>query len=144
MTLKVDRDRFLNEGYLILRGVIPRGDLSHLRAHCESLLEMQKVKWAADRGPDDPPGGAWEMGAQPRLVHFEKLIDQETATAVEFCLGETTLGASRQIMGAPDAAPTLQMMMCSPVRDWLGGTGWHRDGQPVDMAPLDALSADFT
>ena len=35
------------------------------------------------------------------------------------------------------------MMMCNPVRDWPGGTGWHRDIHPVDMAPLDALTADL-
>lgn len=34
------------------------------------------------------------------------------------------------------------MVMCSPVRDRPGGTGWHRDVHPADMAPLDALTAE--
>jgi hypothetical protein len=76
------------------------------------------------------------------LVHFERLIDEETARTVEFCLGETTLGASRQIMDAPDAAPTVQMMMCSPVKDH-GPASWHRDIHPIDQAPLRCLQEDL-
>ena len=140
--MQIDPQDLLDEGFIVLREVVSPGELEGLRVAFEMLVDRQREIWADERGPDDPPGGAWEMGAQPRLVHFEKLIDQETATAVEFCLGETTLGASRQIMGAPDAAPTLQMMMCSPVKD-RGPASWHRDIPPIDQAPLCGLQRDL-
>ena len=55
--MKVDRNRFLEEGYVVLRNVIPAGELDALRASYEILVERQKVIWAQERKPGDPPGG---------------------------------------------------------------------------------------
>ena len=147
MRLKVDRDRLLNEGYLILRGVVPRGDLSHLRAHCESLLEMQKVKWAADRGPDDPPGGEWETASQPRVIGHQMApeIDESCIAAVEIWNRENVRGVSSELLGVPDAGVTEMMMMCSPVRDHGtdGHRGWHRDVYPPFSAPIQGYTDDI-
>ena len=140
--MDINRQDFFDDGYMILREVVPADQLQALRAAFETLVERQREKWVAERGPDDPPAGAWEKSAQPRLVHFEELIDRDTAPTVEFCLGETTLGTSRRIMDAPDAAPTVHMMMCNPVADH-GPANWHRDIHPVDQAPLCGLQADL-
>jgi len=140
--MNVDPQLLLDEGFIIVREVVPAGELEKLQVAFETLVDRQREVWAEERGPDDPPGGVWETGAQPRLVHFEQFIDAQTALSVEFCLGETTLGVSRQIMGAPDAAPCLQMMMCSPVED-RGPANWHRDIHPIDQAPLCGLQEDL-
>ena len=82
--MRVDRDRFIDQGYLILRNVIPPNRLEAMRASCETILERQKVVWARERGPDDPPGGLYETDRQPRvLVEEPGLIDVETSNVVE-------------------------------------------------------------
>ena len=53
--MQVDRDRFMDQGFLILRDFIPRDKLESIRASCELMLERQKVIWARERKPGDPP-----------------------------------------------------------------------------------------
>ena len=143
--MKLDRDRFVDQGYLVLRNVIPPDKLEAMRASCETILERQKVVWAREREPDDPPGGLYETARQPRvLMERPGLIDEETAKVVEeFWVADETLDAANQLLCNPEPNVTQMMMMCNPVRDWPGGTGWHRDVHPVDMAPMEALAADF-
>ena len=143
--MKVDRDQFLDQGYLIFRNLIPADRLGSMRASCEMMLERQKVNWARERGRDDPPGGEYEKVRQPRVMMKRPgLIDKATANVVEeFWVADETLEIASQLLCKPEPCITEMMMMCNPVRDWPGGTGWHRDIHPVDMAPLDALTADL-
>ena len=143
--MKVDRDQFMDQGYLIFRNLIPPDRLESMRASCETMLERQKVNWARERGPDDPPGGEYEKVRQPRVMMKRPgLIDAKTANVVEeFWVADETLEIASQLLCEPEPCITEMMMMCNPVRDWPGGTGWHRDIHPVDMAPLDALTADL-
>ena len=143
--MRVDRDKFMEQGFLILRNVIPPDKLEAMRASCETILDRQKAVWAAERGPDDPPGGEHDMVRQPR-VHMERpgLIDEETANVVEdFWVADETLDIASQLLCNPQPNVTSMMMMCNPIRDYPGGTGWHRDVHPIDMAPMDALAADL-
>ena len=142
--MKVDREQFIDQGYLILRDVIPPAKLEELRATNEILVERQKAVWSRDRAPDDPPGGVWESAPQPRLgLHNSpELIDEKTADAVEFWLHENTLGVSTQLIGRPETAVNEMMMMCNPVRDH-GPAEWHRDIHPIDTAPLEGYVGDF-
>ena len=75
--MKVDRDQFMDQGYLILRNFIPADKLEAMRTSCETVLKRQKMTWARERGPNDPPGGEYEKARQPR-VFMEKpgLIDE--------------------------------------------------------------------
>ena len=66
--MEVDRQRFLEEGYVIVRQVVPPDQLEELRRVYEVLVDRQRAIWARDRAPGDPPGGHWETGAQPRLI----------------------------------------------------------------------------
>ena len=143
--MKIDRDQFMDQGYLIIRNLIPPSRLESMRASCETMLERQKAHWASERGPDDPPGGEYETARQPRVMMKNPgLIDAETANVVEdFWVADETLEIASQLLCEPEPCITEMMMMCNPVRDWPGGTGWHRDIHPVDMAPLDALTADL-
>ena len=140
--MDINPQDLIDDGFIIRREVVPPGELEDLRSAFETLVDRQREVWINEREPDDPPGGQWEIGAQPRLVRFEQFIDAGTAKTVEFCLGETTLGASRAIMGVPAAAPSLLMMMCNPVSD-RGPAHWHRDIHPIDQAPLGGLQQDL-
>ena len=145
--MKFSRDQFLEEGYVILRQVIPPHQLADLRRAYELLVERQKVVWAREREPQDPPGGAWETSAQPRL-NLEALatqIDAQTVSAVEIWLHENMQGVSSRLLGVEDAAVTEMMLMCNPVRDHETDDhrGWHRDFYPPHTAPLQGYADDI-
>ena len=141
--MKVSQQQLLDDGFIILRQVIPPDQLDQLRADIEVLVERQKEIWARERQPDDPPGGAWETGAQPRLGHYQNLIDTSTANTVETWQHKNTLGVSRQLLSVPEQTGIAGMMlMCSPQSDH-GPAAWHRDVHPIDMAPLGNLQADL-
>ena len=89
----------MQQGFLILRNLIPRDQIPELRWHYETALEAQKLLWAKEAGPDDPPGGHWETSALPTL-NLDTVLESQTAPAMEFCLGVTTLGVSEQLMQA--------------------------------------------
>ena len=145
--MEFNRDQFLEDGYVILRGVIPPQELDGLRRAYEELVERQKVIWARERGPDDPPGGVWETHAQPRLNlgMLAGEIDAQTVSAVEIWLHENMQGVSSRLLGVDDAAVTEMMLMCNPVRDHETGghRGWHRDFYPPHTAPLQGYADDI-
>jgi hypothetical protein len=116
--MKVDRDRFMDQGYLILRDVVPAGKLRAMRAAFETALERQKAAWARDRKPSDPPGGMCETESQPRvMMERPGIIDKETANVVEdFWVADETVDTANQFLCNPEPNVT-QMMMCNPVRD---------------------------
>ncbi len=142
--MRVDRGQFMDQGFLVLRNLIPPDRLAAMRASCETMLERQKLNWARERGPDDPPGGEYETSRQPRVTLARPgLIDAKTANVVEgFWVADETLEIASQLLCEPEPCISEMMMMCNPVRDRPGGTGWHRDVHPADMAPLDALTAE--
>ena len=145
--MKFSRDQFLEDGYVILRQVIPPQQLAELRQAYELLVERQKVIWARERGPDDPPGGVWETNAQPRLNlgALAGQIDAQTVSAVECWLHENMQGVSSRLLGVEDAAVTEMMLMCNPVRDHETDDhrGWHRDFYPPHTAPLQGYADDI-
>jgi len=143
--MRIDRDRFMDQGFLVVPEIIPPVKLEAMRASCETILERQKIVWAGERRPGDPAGGRWETARQPRVqMELPGLIDEETANVVEdFWIADQTLDICKQILCNPEPMVTDMMMMCSPVRDHPGGTGFHRDVHPIDMAPLEALQGDF-
>ena len=136
--MKVNPQQLLDDGYLILREVIPPDQLDQLRTSFEVLVERQKAIWAREKVPS-----VWETGGQPRLVHFQNLIDEGTADTVEAWLHENTLGVSRQLLSVPEQTGVAGLMlMCSPQKDH-GPAHWHRDVHPIDMAPLEELQMDM-
>ncbi len=139
--MKFDPRQLIEDGFIVLRGVVPPGLLAPLRDSFERMVERQKEIWARERKPGEPPGGQWELSPQPRL-HFESLVDGDTADAMAFCLHENTMGVSRRIMKAKAAGNTGFMCMCNPVDD-RGPAAWHRDIHPIDQAPLRGLQADL-
>jgi len=146
--MRVNRDQFLEEGYLVLRNVIPPEKLDALRTSYDILVNRQRTILAQEHDANNPRGTAWESSPQPRLnisagaEDNPGLINHETPNAVEFWLHENTRGVSIKLMDAPDAAVTEMMLMCNPVRDH-GPSNWHRDIHPIDSAPLEGYIRDI-
>ena len=144
--MKVNRDQFMEEGYLVLREVVPPEELDALRESYELMVSRQREIWARERGPNDPPGGVWETSPQPRLLlgrdPLARLVDEKTASTVEIWAHENLQGASTELLGEADAGVTEMMLMCSPVRD-CGPAAWHRDHHPIDTAPLQGYIDDI-
>ena len=142
--MQVNRDQFLEEGFVVLRNVIPPDQLDDVRAACEKMLDRQRAIWTRDRKADEPPGGTWETSGQPRLnIHnLVAEIDRETALSIEIWLHENIQGASSQLLGLQDAAVTEMMMMCNPIRDH-GPAHWHRDFSPSYCSPLQGYVDDI-
>ena len=144
--MQINRDQFLEDGYLVLRQVIPPDRLDDLRASYEHLLERQRTIWSAERNPNDPPGGVWGTSAQPRLYlqrsPLANLIDQHSASAVEIWLHPNTQGVSSRLLDLPDTAVTEMMLMCNPISN-RGPATWHRDLHPIDTAPLQGYIDDI-
>ncbi len=141
----VDRERFLRDGYLVVPEVIDPARLAEVRRAYETLVERQRAVWAAQRGPGDPPGGAWETARQPRLHLSRELgaqVDASCAAAVEVWAGDRLRAVAGRMLGVEDAGATELMMMCSPVRD-RGPANWHRDIHPIDTAPLRGYVDDI-
>ena len=133
--MDIDPDQFLDDGYVILRNVIPPDRLDELRASFETLVDRQQAIWARDR--DDPRSFAYK-DKQPRLS-FQTLVDADTADTVEFCLHENTLGVSRQALRTPDVGLKQMFLMCNPATDY-GPDLRHRDTQPMSQARWPAYS----
>ena len=142
--MQVNRDRFLEQGFAVLRDVVPPDELDELRSAAELLVDRQREIWARERGAEDPPGGEWEMSRQPRLslTTRPEIVDEKSAGFVEFWLHDNTLGVSSRLLDMPHAACTTMLMMCSPVKDH-GPAGWHRDTFPVDLGPLQGMTEDI-
>jgi hypothetical protein len=128
--MKVDREQLMQDGYLILREVVPPDALEKLRANYETLIERQG-------------GRTWlSEGKQPRL-NIVPHLDEATADAAEIWLHDNTLGVARQLITVGDAVtPTSMWCMCSPLED-KGPAAWHRDIHPFDMAPMRLLQLDM-
>ena len=59
----VDRDRFLEEGYLIVKNAIPPDKLDSVRKAYEMLVDRQVRNWRSG----DPAKNMWDTHKQPRL-----------------------------------------------------------------------------
>ena len=142
--MSTTRDEFLECGYIVRRQLIRPDQLEALRQSYEILVERQKAVWARQRGPDDPPGGRWEVSSQPRLLvgRMGAEHDQLTANTIEFWLHENLQGFSSELLAEDDAPVTEMMLMCNPVTD-RGPAAWHRDFYPPLSAPLKAYADDI-
>ena len=144
--MKLNRDEFLETGYLIVKEAVPRDKLERVRQAYETLVDHQRENWKAERAENDPPGGVWETAPQPRLQLSRQplvnQIDQETAPAVEVWLEENIHGVSTELLDVADGTGTEMMMMCNPIRDH-GPAKWHRDHHPIDTAPLQGYIDDI-
>src|SRR5438067_396663 len=99
---RIDREEFVEHGYVIVRNIIPRDQLDSLRAGFEMQFEEQRQIEAARRKPDEPAANWWENSRQ-RRVFPEKTVDELSAYVIDFLLG-TPQEISRHMMNAPRAS----------------------------------------
>ena len=95
--MRVDRDLFMDQGYLVIPGIIPQDKLDAMRASCETILERQKVVWARERQPGDPPGGQWETARQPRVMMERPRRPPTSSRTSGSPTGPSTLPASSSV-----------------------------------------------
>src|SRR5438105_444520 len=138
--MNVNRDEFLERGYVVLRNLIPPDELEALRTAFEGMFERKRAKSAAERKPDEPPGGAWEASSQRRIV-FPEMVDSKSASVVELCADDRTLGVSTHLMRATRAAPQILNSLCNPSHD-VGHANWHRDVDRRERTMLAAIMQD--
>ncbi len=128
-----ERERFLEQGYLVIRGLIPPDRLESLRRDYALAVErFQALE------PEQ-----WASSAQPRLMlSTPGLIDGRNSGAVQLWFDDRLLGIASRLLALPEPAPTEMMVMCNPRKDF-GPANWHRDVHPHDMAPLQLLQDDL-
>ena len=142
--IRVNRDQFLEQGYLILRGVIQPQDLEILRRSYENLVDRQREIWSEEAARGVATADVWQSSPQPRLniTRTPDLGDRETSPVFEFWLRENIQGVSSVLLAEDDVPPTEMMLMCNPVRDH-GPAQWHRDFYPPLNCPLMAYVDDI-
>ncbi len=133
--------QFKEDGFVIVPQVIPPDRLEDLRTQFEVSLERQKVVWAKNRGPEDPPGGVWETSVQPRPA-IQDVVEPDTAETVEFFFHGNIMSVNRELLGGQGIAPKIMYMMCNPVRD-RGPDRWHFDIHPDKQPPIGGLQKDL-
>ena len=140
--MQVNRQQLMDEGYNILRNVVPPDQLQPLRNSIEHMVDRRKELSAQRRTPDQPPGGEWAASGQPRL-QFSTDCDSESANAIEFLLHENTLGVARQLMDTEDVVPHQFACICSATTGESGPAKWHRDIGPGEPAPLRGMISNM-
>ena len=129
--MQIDHSRFLEDGYLILRQLVPPEMLDSLR---EDFEEIVRREWPEGPNPGRPP-------FQPRVYGFERRVDAANAGALDFCMHENVLGPSRRLLGVQDVGIAYLYLMCNPIQDY-GPWWWHRDYSHHD-GPLEGKQRNF-
>ena len=129
--MEIDLSRFLKDGYLIVRELIPPPMLDSLRADFEAIVRRE---W-----PDGPDSGRPPF--QPRVYGFERHVDNANAGALEFCMHENILGPTRQLLQVDHVGIAYLFLMCNPIADH-GPWWWHRDFGHQD-GPLQGKQQSF-
>ena len=137
------RAQLLSDGYVILRQVVPPGQLDRLRSDIETVVARQRAS--------DPE---WDRTPQPRASIIDQ-VDAATIGAFEFLLHENTHGVSAEVLdcSVEAVASNQALVICNPEfrpedpprpgQHW--GTdprNWHRDVRPDRDGPLGGLIED--
>src|SRR5580765_5268238 len=95
----IDPAELFENGFVIVRNIIPVDQLDSLRAGFEMQFEQQRQIEAARRKPEDPPASWWENSRQRRVLP-EQTVDELSAHVIDFLLGAPQ-EISRQVMRVP-------------------------------------------
>jgi len=136
----IDPAKLFENGFVIVRSIIPVDQLDSLRAGFEMQFEQQRQIEAAKRKPEDPPASWWENSRQRRVLP-EQTVDELSANVVDFLLGAPQ-EISRQVMRVPRVSLFIFNSLNNPVRE-TGPDPWHRDPTSASVAPLEGLIDDL-
>jgi ectoine hydroxylase-related dioxygenase (phytanoyl-CoA dioxygenase family) len=137
---RIDLEEFVQNGYVIVRNIIPPDQLDSLRAGFEMQFEKQRQIEAARRKPDDPPANWWENSRKRRVLP-EKTVDELSAHVIDFLLGAPQ-EISQMVMRAPRASLFIFNSLNNPLRE-TGPDPWHRDPNSAGVGPLEGLINDL-
>jgi len=137
------KQQFLEDGFVILQGVVPADQLESVRASTDAVVARARAA--------DP---TWDTTPIPRTQLGEHL-DRDTRFCFQFALHDNVLGVSARLLGCPVDTIGVNMVsvLCNPEfepeapppsgQPW--GTdprNWHRDVRPDHDGPLSELIAD--
>jgi hypothetical protein len=123
----------MEDGYIILRDVVPPATLGPLRDAVERMVEGRRGRTSQKPLPNQPPSGTWADSRQPWL------ISAPIATPVSplnSCSGKQPWGVCRQLIDAEHVAVHNMNAICSSDTHDTGPGSWHRDVGPGEPAPL--------
>ena len=95
--MKVDRNQLMEDGFIILRNVVPPDKLESVRAAVEHMVERRRETSQQQRLPGETHG-AWAASAQPRL-QFHADCDAESTAAIEPVEAVRCLADEQQLPG---------------------------------------------
>jgi ectoine hydroxylase-related dioxygenase (phytanoyl-CoA dioxygenase family) len=137
------RAQLREEGYVIVRGVVPAELLDRLRRDIDIVVAREREA--------DP---SWDRTKQPRASIVGR-VEEKTLGAFEFLLHENTYGLSAALLDCPkdSVSGSNAQVLCNPEftpgdperpgQTW--GTdprNWHRDFRPDTDGPLEAVLED--
>ena len=88
--MQVNPQQLLDDGFIILRQVVPPEQLDSLRASYETIVERQHRIWAGELDWDERVAMDYKS-KQPRIV-LSAVVDAATADTVEFNLHDAHAG----------------------------------------------------
>ena len=138
--MQINRDRFMEEGYLILRNFIEPEELHALRLGFDVLIQRAQERSRRQRTPEQPIGGAWQEQSQP-VLEVPDFVCPETAFVADYYLRKP-LGVSSELLESDRVGLGSMGMMVSAVWD-RGCTDWHRDYSSNVLAPLTGVQRDM-
>lgn len=128
--MEPDRQKFIDDGYVIVQQVISPDMLEPLRDSFEQVVHRE---W-----PDGVPDGHF----QPRIYGWTRHVDESNINAAELLYHDNTFGVVQQLMQTPDVGLVGDYLMCNPTENH-GPWFWHRDFSPVNEGPLQGVQMDF-
>ena len=142
--IAAQREQFRQDGYVIVRDVIPVQQLPAMRGIVDELVARER---------DTDP--TWNTCPIPR-ADLAKLVDPATVGVIEITLQDSTLGMSRRLLDCPPESIALNFItvLCNPEFEptsvpppgQASGTdprNWHRDIRPDHDGPLNSLITDI-
>ena len=136
--MQLDHDRFMEDGFLILPGFIGE-ELDEMRMGVDVLVQLSQAQARDNRKPDEPIGGKWHAGGQPRVI-VERVVTEETAYVADYFRG-LPMQVSTELLGATRVGLGQLQVMVSSVLDF-GVTDWHRDYTSRVHVPLAGVQMD--
>ena len=76
--MKVNRNQFIEDGYLVLREVVPPEALDALRESYELMVSRQREIWSKERGASPPSGSADSLNGSYVRCGRERTGDELT------------------------------------------------------------------
>ncbi|MBA2482154.1 MAG: phytanoyl-CoA dioxygenase family protein [Planctomycetes bacterium] len=122
---------FREQGFLVVRGLVPAADVAELRAHTEDLMQGRLAEQMAQSGVDAPPA---HLSAAEKAQHFVRLhmLHRKLALHERYLLHPRVLDVLQALIGPDLLALQTMLFLKPPGRE---GQGWHQDTYYIPTHP---------